>query len=626
MLVRLIAPDWLLKISHDAKRVIEADLTSKQIKDYNEIGYNIYYLPNSPSQLPTNGFVDGTYIDTFTCVFVDFDCKSNTYPSKEAFIEKLYEIEPTKVVDSGNGIHGYFQVSDLDAKSYLKLSRRLMRYFNTDEAVGQIFQLMRLEGTLNTKKEGDFKTCYLLTDKGPVYTCEQLDKLLPPITVADEQYCEQHYDKTYNLDRQNVKISDVMPSKFGKLLLKNKEASELWASNTNDRSKDDYRLAHIMIASDFSKDEAATVLANSSKALARAPIHRITYAQNIVDKVWTHEKTGETMHLSPTVRDILSKGEETLQGKRFACNRLIDDTVHGFRLGQVMGIIGGSGVGKTTLTLNAFLWFVEQNPDYHHFFFSLEQPVGEIASRIRTISNGNDNFYDKIHIISNYSESGEYNHMSIDDIEKHILTWERVTKKKAGAVVVDHIGVLDKSIKNGEAEGLIGICRKMKSVAVNANIMLIMLSQAPREKAGVGDIELDKSAAYGTVFFESFVDYCICLWQPLKRVYSLGAPTIMAIKFAKIRHKKQHKDRIKEDICYQFFFDPETEHLRELTDSEEVSAKYWVGNATSARKADKKTDIVTYVSRRTEEVDSAEKERPSNRNEVQSTNSNSQKH
>jgi hypothetical protein len=245
-----------------------------------------------------------------------------------------------------------------------------------------------------------------------------------------------------------------------------------------------------------------------------------------------------------------------------------------------------------------FLWFAENNPDYHHLFFSLEQPAGEVANRIRTICGDNTSLYDKIHIVSNDLPDGTFRNLSLFDIETQVKQFQQNTGNKVGTVVVDHIGVLHTNNKNGENEGLIGICKAMKALARTLNVMLVMLSQAPREKAGIGDLELEKNAAYGTVFFESFVDYLILLWQPLKRVYSKGAPTIMAFKFGKIRHKKQGHDRIMEDVCYQLYFDPETERLRELTQDEEISAAYQAKQAANARKQDKKTDVIPYVSRR----------------------------
>lgn len=594
MLCRLIAPEWL----KNKPKVLEGLFTEAQIAEFNSEGYNVYYRPNYPKNY-AGGNVTGSQIDTFEWVFVDYDVKSNIYDGKEGFIDALIASNtfPTKVVDSGNGIHAYWRVTDLDAKSFLRLSRRLMRLLKTDDAVQTLGQLMRLPGTLNTKKQDNPVPCEVLTEEGPAYTCEELDKILPPITIEDEQYCVQHYDRTFNLN-PDISINDTLPPRFGKLLAKNAEAKELFAGTSSDRSKDDFRLGHLMMADGFTRDEALSVLVNTAKAMSRAPVHRANYAKNIVDKIWTYEETQEAVNLSPTVRDILKKGDNVLKGARFPCHRLIDDTEHGFRLGQVIGIIGGSGVGKTTLTLNAFLWFAENNPDYHHFFFSLEQPEGEIAHRIRTICKGNDALYDKIHIVSNYDPDGTFRHFSMDSIEAHLLNFEKQTGCKVGATVIDHIGVVDKQTKNGENDGLISVCRKMKALAVRLNMMLIMLSQAPREKAGVGDLELDKSAAYGTVFFESYVDYCICLWQPLKRVYAQGAPTIMAIKFAKIRHKKQGVDRIQEDVRYQLFFDPKTEQLRELNLKEEQGLNYYYALAANIRKQDKRTDVVPYVSRR----------------------------
>lgn len=597
MIYRCIAPSWLTGVP----RVVEGEFTDERVQELNAQGYNIYFLPNHPSAYDPDVKVDGSQVDVFNFVFVDMDLKDGTYATKQDFLQVIFSsgIEPTSVIDSGNGVHVYWAVTDLDAMSYLKLQRRLMRKFNTDEAVGQIFQLMRVPGSLNTKDQSNPKRCEILYAEDQTYTCEELDRLLPPITKADEEYCKQHYDKTYNINRKDVRIDDRLPQKFMELLRTNAEIKELFSAPQEDRSKADYRLGHIMFAYGFTRDEATSVLANTDKAVSRAPVHRVAYATNIIDKIWTYEQAEDKSQvmLSASVRDILAKSGDTIKGTRFPCWSYIDATAHGFRLSQVIGLVAGSGVGKTAMALNMFLGFVKNNPDYVHFFIPLEQPANEIADRWRTMCGENSALHDKVHVLSNYNDDGSFRHLSLDDIRQYLLKFQEVTGQKVGCVVIDHIGALKKKGKNGENQDLMDICHSMKAFAIETNTLLVMQSQAPREKAGIGDLELNKDAAYGTVYFESYCDYLITMWQPFKRCYSAeGCPTITAFKFCKIRHKKQGIDRIQEDVCYRLFFDPKTEYLRELTGEEEKNFDFWNKQATNKRKQNRRTEAVPYQS------------------------------
>jgi hypothetical protein len=223
----------------------------------------------------------------------------------------------------------------------------------------------------------------------------------------------------------------------------------------------------------------------------------------------------------------------------------------------VIGLVAGSGVGKTAVALNMFMGFVEQNPDYDHFFIPLEQPSQEIAERWRSMCGDRTYLYDKVHIVDNYNEKEGFRHLSLAEIQAYVIKFQKATGKKIGCVVIDHIGALKKKDKDGNRLDLEEICQEMKSFAVSTNTMLVMQSQTSREKASIGDLELNKDAAYGTVYFESFCDYLITIWQPLKRAYTLpDCPTVTAFKFCKIRHKKQSVDVIKEDVPYTLIFDP----------------------------------------------------------------------
>lgn len=599
MYTRMIAPDWLAK--QGKRRVLEGDFTEVQIQTHNKEGYNVFYLPNHPKSYPTNSNVDGSHIDKFNYVFVDFDLKTNTYASKEDFIEAVSTsgIRPTSVVDSGNGVHVYWQVIDLNAMNYLKLTRRMMRLLNTDPAVGQIFQLMRLPGTLNTKKEAKFIPCEQIYTGVEAYTCEDLDKLLPILSMEDLQHCQQHYDKTYNIQRNDVQIKDKLPLKFAKLLSENSEVKDIWSKPSTDRSRGDYRLAHIMFANTFTKEEATSVLVNSAKALARAPIHRLSYADNIIDKVWTFEILGEIkededdISMFESVSSILTKSNDTPRGERFPCHNKVDNTIKGYRLGQVLGLVAGSGVGKTAFALNMFKWFSERNPEYFHLFIPLEQPKHEIAERWECIVGKNSPLNDKVIILSNYDDAGNFRNLSLDEIKSFIDRWQTKTGKKLGCVVIDHIGALKKQSKDAK-QSIEDICHNMKAFAIQTNTFLIMQSQTSRSKAGIGDLELDKDAAYGTVYFEAYCDYLVTLWQPLKRCHAEeSCPTVTAYKFCKIRAKKK-ADVIQEDVPYFLKFDSDTEIMKVMTQDDITSFNYFVEKATKKRNQEAKTKIVEY--------------------------------
>lgn len=580
---------------------MEGEFSDEQVIIYNNKGYNAYYLPNYPSTFSQSTPIDGSIIDIWNWCFVDYDVKSGTYSSKEAFIEKVFTTSPapTRIIDSGNGVHVYWKVDNLSAQSYLRFQRRLIRLFNTDEAVCQMFQLMRTPGTLNTKKQDAYLNCTELYFEDIKYTAEELDRILPPILLEDEAYCKTHYDKTVGLNQDETPINETLPPKFGKLLRDNPEAKECWAGQTDDRSKSDYRLGHLMFATGFTKAEALSVLINSAKALQRAPIHRRSYAMNIVGKIWTFElsENKDELNLSNSVREILQRSGDTLKGTPFRCHPRIDNTAHGFRLGQVIGLVAGSGVGKTAFALNMYKWFAERNPDYHHFFIPLEQPANEIADRWKTMCSEDTSLHDKVHVISNYDNEGNFRNLSFDEIREYIQKFQEKTGHKIGCVVIDHIGALKKKGKDGENQDLMDICHSMKAFAVQTNTLLVMQSQSSREKAGIGDLELNKDAAYGTVYFEAYCDYLITLWQPVKRCHAEAAcPAVTAFKYCKIRHKKGKQDIIQEDVPYFMAFDSETEKMRDMTQDEITSFNYFLTKATNKRKADRKTEVLTYTS------------------------------
>lgn len=588
MIYRLILAPWRSEEVPSKRKILEGEFTPDELAVYNLDGYNIHNLPNYPSH-PVYP-VDGTQIDIWEWVYVDMDLKDGVYATKEEFISTLNEslLKPTTTIDSGHGIHAYWRVSDLDAKSFLRLQRRLMKFYDTDKTLATLYQLMRPAGYLNVKRKGESKMVTELCSNPIVYTCEELDRRLPAITHEDEQYCVEHYERTMNPTQASADI-DELPTRWFKFAKKGTEAYSLFYGNPKDRSVADYRLAHLMNADGFSKEEALAVLANGAKASERTTQHRFNYANNIIEKMWVALAKGERLGYS--VEELLEdSGDDEFEGTPFRCNELFDATECGFRLTHVLGLVGGAGSGKTAVSLNYFYHFAINNPTYTHVVFSLEQPKKEIAKRWRKLVGTNSSANRQVIIVDNYNDDGTYRHLSLGQCEAYVTELQEAGVA-VGCVMIDHIGLLRQGHHDGEREGLIEICTKMKSFAVNRNIMLIMQSQTSREKAKAGDVELDKDAAYGTTSFEWFVDWLVTIWQPLKRLHKEPkCPTVTCVKYCKIRHKHPN-DNIVEDVRYAFKFDTATGLLRRLNALEKESYDTWAQRATAERNLDKSKDI-----------------------------------
>lgn len=631
MLYALLPPIWLRDADPDV-RPLQLDCTLEEALEYNVCGFNLYAYPNAPSHErlaslprdPQTGrlrFIKAKDIDQFDWVFVDLDMKHGAYADKDAFLVKLLsdKLIPNRIVDSGNGIHAYWRVSDLDAKSFLRLQRRLARYFNTDHTVAMLKQLMRVSGSVNMKDPENPKPCTLIyEDLGTVYNAETLDKWLPVITQEDEEFAKRHYESAYASSKDRAKIVAELPPRFLTLSREDAEIKHLYFGTHKDRSNADFRLGLQLFNHGFTRDEAMSVLSRTSKASERSAEHSIGYAEGIVTKVWDaaetevkaeQEKIKKGKYPFRSVADV--NGQGAVLGTRIYCNSMLDATEGGFRRTQVLGLVGGSGNGKSTVGKNMFRWFTEENvnADYIHLYVTLEQPDREIVAgwnkmAVQLKIDRPEIDWDRIvYVLGNYDEDGTFRELGLNDIREYTLALQQDTGKKVGCIVIDHIGCLrqDRGSKQGEMDGLIGVCKGLKSLAVATDTFLIIQSQTSRAKNSGGDVELDMDSAFGTSNFEFFCDYVMTTWQPLKRVYSEMNPEsmlcVLAYKMAKIRNKDVLKDRIKADTVYGMTFDPSTELLRKMTSDEEKRYNdWWNPKATKARNKDRKKEPSTMTS------------------------------
>jgi len=408
----MLPSNWL-RDENPNVRPIQADISLEEALEYNAQGYNIYYYPNEVNQETYDSlggrFIQAKDITEFNWVFCDLDLKDyksenpdrrHEYATKEEFVEKVTEssnLTPTSIVYSGNGVHIYWLVSDLDAKSYLRLSRRLCRKFKTDPAVSQIKQLMRVAGTANVKTKDYPKLCEEVFSSESHYTCEELDKWLPPITAKDEEFCERHYNIANNINQPEILISDKLPKKFEVLFKKNKEVKRIFSGEVEDRSGADWRLTNILHSNGFTEEEAASVLVNTCKARERRGEHRISYATNLLEKVFRKESSvSDPDTFAPLAKDkILAEFTAQHAEMKYAINNptaFVDDAFKEvFMFTTGITFVGAkTGAGKSTTCYNLIANIILTHPEKRILLLPNEATIHEVLSNVACLLLGYD--------------------------------------------------------------------------------------------------------------------------------------------------------------------------------------------------------------------------------------------
>ena len=317
-----------------------------------------------------------------------------------------------------------------------------------------------------------------------------------------------------------------------------------------DRSSADMKLINQLYNKNISKKDALAVAANTQKALDKG-LHRFDYAQATVDKAYVDR----TKNHFKTVGEMLQGGIKKTLREHVNGPSFFDCLENKWAKKQVLGLIAGSGVGKTAVTLKIFYDMIANNPDNDDLFvfFSLEMPVEEIIERWLNLVGEND-LADRLIVIGNEDENDNPRNIGIQEVYEYCDDIKKARGCNIRAVGIDHIGILSQHIDMRKKHlfgarneqvfsndhirtvSINNICTQMKSLAKMLDTFLILLTQTTKEK-GVGYKPIEKDAAYGISQYENIVDYIIGLWQPLMLVQSNCETKFLAWQYCKIRNK-----------------------------------------------------------------------------------------
>ena len=578
----MIKPDWSIKLNAKKEpnpkfireipnmpKTIEGCLSETDVKELNALGYNAYWFPNHPSKdvysVDNVRHLSGKMIDKFQYVFVDMDSKDGNYTVDE-FLEVLknFPAKPTQTVKSGHGVHAYWKMNNLTREEYIFTQFALLRHFNTDPSVWTVLQLMRVPGSLNTKEESNYKLAEIVEELSSGNASYDNISCFPPeifnLTEEDRNKAQNHLNKLTGVASVGLEHSvdmDVLPDSFIKLMAEDAQVKGLFedpVGTYGDRSGADMKLTNILFRKKFPKKEAMAIIANSQKALSKGA-YRSDYVQATLDKAYVDRVPNKFM----TVSQKLKMGHQERSIKPVRGPEIFDCLVKRWQKKQVLGLVAGSGVGKTTVVMQIIESMIENNyneNDDIYVFFSLEMPEHEIIERWVNLVGEDSKLADRLYVIGNEDDNDNPRNIGLQEIWEYCSDLKTQTGRDIGCITIDHIGIMSLRIDTKKEQtfgieseqnsgygdvrtlSLNSACTQLKTLSKMLDTFVIPLTQTTKEK-GKGYTPLGKDAAYGISQYENIVDYMITLWQPLQLIQEQTELRMLAWQYAKIRHQSK---------------------------------------------------------------------------------------
>jgi replicative DNA helicase len=241
-----------------------------------------------------------------------------------------------------------------------------------------------------------------------------------------------------------------------------------------------------------------------------------------------------------------------------------DEAIGGIRRGEVCGLLGRPGIGKTVLVCHVARVVTEH---VGHVLFSLEMPVGQIVGRNKQMVYGIGR-----HGLEEATRRGEiddapYRHafqhlvivdtpgLSVAEMGRHLRQIAKGPLKDVpvGLVTIDHLGLVGGDRQLSTYDRVSTQSRDIKELAKRHGVAVLLAVQVSREAGGDGSRELGLSSARDSGVVEEAMDYMIAI-RRLDRSLTLN-PIERAryrdVIFAKLV-KNRHGDPGHREVAYRF--------------------------------------------------------------------------
>lgn len=278
-------------------------------------------------------------------------------------------------------------------------------------------------------------------------------------------------------------------------------------------------------------------------------------------------------NLAPVnVPELLAPGPEILD-----CN------IRRWQKGDSVGIIGSSGVGKTSFLLWIFKNLLINNPEGICVFTACEMSANQILAKWKKATKDTPEISDRFYVITAHDEDGQSRDLSIKGIRNLLLEHKRVLNTEIIAHAIDHLHI----VKRAENEALDSVVYAFSKLNVELNTLGFLTSQTTKSKSSGGELPLDKDSSYGCSAFTWELAYIYTVCQPLIRLQDKIDLPVTGWNIAKNRFKEKEDER-KEGVNYLLKFDYDTESYTELTQDELFLFSQYYEEVVALREAEEK--------------------------------------
>ena len=265
-----------------------------------------------------------------------------------------------------------------------------------------------------------------------------------------------------------------------------------------------------------------------------------------------------------------------------------DCLVNKWSRGELLGVVGDSGTGKSEVVLAMFKTILENNPDSCAVYVSLEMTDQKISERWTGICGDNTELADRLYVISRYDEDGKSRNVSMNWIKNELSKYNTVLEDII-VFAIDHVHCLG----DNDASTLNSMMIKLKEMSVELHAFGIPMAQVNKGAGQKGEVPLDADAVLGCSQFKYICSDIIQIHRPILRFEEAADMSVLGWGYAKVREATK-EDKARRGQNKLLLYDMDLRKLRKMTTNEYTNFKVYYNDLLEAKSAEDKSKAYAY--------------------------------